>query len=178
MVTVVTGKDKDGKDITRELKVGDMVRQNAEYKKYVESGMNEYISGQIWQGVKGNKKGITNISIYMLILFIALVAMATFRSPTVALMPDVTPKPLRSQANAMINLMGGIGGAIAFLIYTIALIKPAQYYTYTIIFAAVAFAMLALLAFFIAFVRERKLKEEYILICEEHHLTDEDIKKA
>ena len=38
--------------------------------------------------------------------------MATFRSPAVALMPDVTPKPLRSKANAVINLMGSAGGII------------------------------------------------------------------
>ncbi len=36
-------------------------------------------------------------------------AMASFRSPTIALMPDVTPSPLRSQANGIINLMGGVG---------------------------------------------------------------------
>ena len=38
--------------------------------------------------------------------------MATFRSPAVALMPDVTVKPLRSKANAVINLMGTAGGII------------------------------------------------------------------
>ena len=39
--------------------------------------------------------------------------MGTFRSPAVALMPDVTPKPLRSKGNAIINLMGTAGGIIA-----------------------------------------------------------------
>lgn len=39
-------------------------------------------------------------------------AMSLFRSPTVALMPDLTPAPLRSKANGVINLMGGIGAAI------------------------------------------------------------------
>ena len=43
------------------------------------------------------------------------IAMALFRTPTVALMPDITPSPLRSQANGVINLMGGLGTAIAFL---------------------------------------------------------------
>lgn len=43
---------------------------------------------------------------FIALLLIVLVAMATFRSPAVALMPDVTIKPLRSKANAVINLMG------------------------------------------------------------------------
>ena len=41
--------------------------------------------------------------------------MGVYRSPAVALMPDVTPKPLRSKANAVINLMGAVGGAFALL---------------------------------------------------------------
>jgi maltose/moltooligosaccharide transporter len=41
------------------------------------------------------------------------VSMAIFRAPTVALMPDVTPPPLRSKANGVINLMGGVGAMVA-----------------------------------------------------------------
>jgi MFS family permease len=48
----------------------------------------------------------------MVILGIVLIAMSTYRSAAVALMPDVTIKPLRSKANAIINLMGAIGGAL------------------------------------------------------------------
>lgn len=44
------------------------------------------------------------------------VAMGLFRTPTVALMPDVTPSPLRSKANGIINLMGGLGSVIAFAV--------------------------------------------------------------
>ena len=60
---------------------------------------------------------------FKLYLFIALlgcllVAMGTYRSPAVALMPDVTPKPLRSKANAIINLMGSIGGIVYLIITT------------------------------------------------------------
>ena len=46
------------------------------------------------------------------VLLFVLVAMGTYRSPAVALMPDCTPKPLRSPANAIINLMGAVGGII------------------------------------------------------------------
>ncbi len=42
--------------------------------------------------------------------------MSTWRAPVVALMPDLTPAPLRSKANGIINLMGGVGSLIAFVI--------------------------------------------------------------
>ncbi|WP_324715435.1 MFS transporter [Carboxydochorda subterranea] len=47
-------------------------------------------------------------------LIVMNLAMAAFRAPTVALMPDVTPPPLRSQANGVINFMGGAGGIVAY----------------------------------------------------------------
>ncbi len=49
---------------------------------------------------------------FVIVLGLLLVAMGLYRSPAVALMPDVTPKPLRSRANAIINLMGAVGGII------------------------------------------------------------------
>ncbi len=53
-----------------------------------------------------------NIVLFFVGLGLVLVAMSTYRSPAVALMPDVTPKPLRSQGNAVINLMGAVGGML------------------------------------------------------------------
>ena len=50
------------------------------------------------------------------VLLVALLAMSTFRSPAVALMPDVTPKPLRSKANAVINLMGTLAGILILVV--------------------------------------------------------------
>ena len=52
------------------------------------------------------------IVVFVILLGLLLIAMGTYRSPAVALMPDVTPKPLRSKANAIINLMGAVGGII------------------------------------------------------------------
>ena len=46
-------------------------------------------------------------------LLLTLVSMSIFRSPAVSLMPDVTPKPLRSKGNAIINLMGAVGVILA-----------------------------------------------------------------
>jgi MFS family permease len=49
-------------------------------------------------------------------LGVMLLAMAAFRTPVIALMPDLVPSPLRSKANGVINLMGGLGGVLAFLV--------------------------------------------------------------
>ena len=55
---------------------------------------------------------LKQISLFIAALALLLIAMATYRSPAVSLMPDVTPKPLRSKGNAVINLMGAVGGAM------------------------------------------------------------------
>ena len=57
--------------------------------------------------------------IFIAVLALILIIMGTYRSPAVALMPDVTPKPLRSRANAVINLMGALGGIIYLIIATL-----------------------------------------------------------
>lgn len=54
----------------------------------------------------------TKVLLFIINLAFLLIAMGTFRSPAVALMPDITPKPLRSKGNAVINLMGAVGGVI------------------------------------------------------------------
>ena len=55
---------------------------------------------------------IGDVWLFIAVLLITLLSMATFRSPAVALMPDVTCKPLRSKGNAIINLVGTVGGLI------------------------------------------------------------------
>lgn len=95
-------------------------------------------------------------------LAVLLLSMGTFRSPAVALMPDVTPKPLRSKGNAVINLMGTVGG-----IYTLIMIKllikenaNAADVNYLPIFIAVA-SLMAICAIVLSVaVNERKLKAE------------------
>lgn len=153
----------------------EIMETNADYNKYVASGMNNYESDLIYENVT-KKTGGTSIAVYMVILLLVLVAMATFRSPAVALMPDVTPKPLRSQGNAIINLCGGVGGAIAFLIYTIVLFGN-NINNYVIIFSCVAAGMLLLLAGFLALVKERKMVEKCEQICKEYGIDDEEEEK-
>ncbi len=154
------------------LQYKEIMQKNADYNKYVASGMNNYESDQIYQNVT-KKTGGASIGVYMVILLLVLIAMATFRSPAVALMPDVTPKPLRSQGNAIINLCGGIGGAIAFLIYTVVLFGN-SINNYVIIFSCVAAGMLLLLAGFLALVKERKMVEKCEQICKEYGIDAEE----
>ena len=94
-------------------------------------------------------------------LGILLTAMGTYRSPAVALMPDVTPKPLRSKANAIINLMGALGGII-YLIITTFLYKTTAdvYVSYLPLFAIVGGIMLAALVVILLCVDEPKLVAE------------------
>jgi MFS family permease len=70
--------------------------------------------------IPANLSGQTEMLRSQLVLFIVaigvfLTAMAAFRTPVIALMPDLTPSPLRSQANGIINLMGGVGTLLATL---------------------------------------------------------------
>ncbi|MDR2090569.1 MAG: MFS transporter [Clostridiales bacterium] len=139
-----------------------------DYIKYVKTGINNYASDEVYETI--TKQNVGTLVVYMVILFFVLVAMAVFRSPAVALMPDVTPKPLRSQANAMISLVGGAGGAVAFLIYTIVLsVNPTAY---TLVFGLVALSMLLLLAAYLRFVKENKLVAECEALCAEYGIND------
>ena len=144
--------------------------QSDDYSKFVEAGINSFASNEINE--KLTKANPTSLIVYMVILFFVLVAMATFRSPAVALMPDVTPKPLRSQANAMINLAGGAGGAVAFIIYTVTLLLDQT--GYIAIFAAVAASMLLLLVAYLLLVNEKKLVKECHDLCTEYGIDENE----
>lgn len=106
------------------------------------------------------------------ILGALLVAMGTYRSPAVALMPDVTPKPLRSQANAIINLMGALGGIFYLLISSVLYSKSRteglEHVNYFLLFLIVAGIMLAALCIVMITVDERKLSAEMEKIEAQH----------
>lgn len=82
---------------------------------------------------------------FIIILGLLLISMGTYRSPAVALMPDVTPKPLRSRANAIINLMGAVGGiiylAIAAVMYPNSKVLGLDHVNYQPLFIVVALIM-------------------------------------
>ncbi|MFW5889656.1 MAG: MFS transporter [Bacillota bacterium] len=100
--------------------------------------------------------------VFVVTLFIALLSMATFRSPAVALMPDVTIKPLRSKANAIINLMGSFGALISLGILMAFGLDKLSYVDYTPAFIAVGLMMIVLLAIFLLKVKEPELVAEKV----------------
>ena len=93
-------------------------------------------------------------------LFVVLIAMATFRSPAVALMPDVTVKPLRSKANAIINLTGTAGGIIVLVLGMVFATSKDKYMGYTGYVMAVCSVMLLGFIVFMLFVKENKWAKE------------------
>ena len=110
-------------------------------------------------------------------LGLLLIAMGTYRSPAVALMPDVTPKPLRSKANAVINLMGALGG-ITYLLITTFLYKTKSdvYRSYFPLFAIVGGIMVGALLVVVFLVDEPKLvrrQREYEMAHPEDNLAEE-----
>lgn len=97
---------------------------------------------------------------FMATLLVALLAMATFRSPAVALMPDVTVKPLRSKANAIINLTGTAGGILVLVLGMVFATSKNHYMQYTGYFTAVVAIMLVGFIVFLLSVKENKWANE------------------
>ena len=97
---------------------------------------------------------------FLAMLLVVLIAMATFRSPAVALMPDVTVKPLRSKANAIINLMGTAGGIIILALSSFMGMSSKLYSHYAGYVALVCAVMLGGLLAFIFTVKEKRWADE------------------
>ena len=101
---------------------------------------------------------------FIVVLGCLLVAMGSYRSPAVALMPDVTPKPLRSRANAIINLMGAVGGmlylGVAAVLYPTDKVKNLVHVNYQPLFLVVSAIMAAAVAVLLLTIREPRLSAE------------------
>ena len=117
------------------------------------------------------------VLVFIICLGLLLICMGTYRSPAVALMPDVTPKPLRSKANAIINLMGAVGGIVYLLITTfLYTTNSPEYVSYLPLVVIVGGIMLAALAVVMFCVNEPKLvaqQREYELAHPEDQLVQE-----
>ena len=100
-----------------------------------------------------------NLLGFALCLGLTLLAMATYRSPAVSLMPDVTPKKLRSKGNAVINIMGTVGGVIALLLIKFLVPKDGKP-NYFPIFAIIAAVMIGAVVILVLTIRENKLVKE------------------
>ena len=109
---------------------------------------------------------------FVVVLALLLIAMGTYRSPAVALMPDVTPKPLRSKANAIINLMGALGGIIylgvAAALYPTAKVKELAHINYQPLFLVVSGIMVIAIVVLLLTIREPKLAAENQALEKEH----------
>ncbi len=101
---------------------------------------------------------------FVIVLGLLLIAMGTYRSPAVALMPDVTPKPLRSKGNAIINLMGAVGGVlylgVSVLLYPAEKTRGMEHVDYQPLFLIVGGIMLVAVIVLLIAIREPKLAEE------------------
>lgn len=102
---------------------------------------------------------VASLPLFIGVLMLALVAMSTYRSPAVALMPDVTPKPLRSQANGIINLMGALGAVFSLALISI-LVPASGKPDYFPIFSLVAALMIASVVILFFTIREKKIETE------------------
>lgn len=101
--------------------------------------------------------------VFIVALGLVLISMGTYRSPAVALMPDLTPKPLRSMANAIINLMGAVGGLVSLLLIKVLVKKssnPNDLPNYIPLFLAVALIMIIAVIVLLNTIRENKMREE------------------
>ena len=101
---------------------------------------------------------------FVIVLGLLLIAMGTYRSPAVALMPDVTPKPLRSKANAIINLMGAVGGvlylAVAAVMYPNSKVQGLAHVNYQPLFMVVSAIMFIAVGVLFLTIKEPKLTAE------------------
>lgn len=96
-----------------------------------------------------------NLFLFIGALALLLIAMGFYRSPAVALMPDLTPKPLRSKANAIINLMG-TAGAIYSLVIIMLFVKKSEKPNYWNVFMLVAALMVVSVLILVFTIREKK----------------------
>ena len=100
-----------------------------------------------------------NLLGFALCLGLTLLAMATYRSPAVSLMPDVTPKKHRSKGNAIINLMGAVGGVISLALISVLVPKEGKPNFFPI-FAIIAGIMVGAVVILVLTIRENKLVKE------------------
>lgn len=113
----------------------------------------DFHAAQVKMAITNTIANPTSLVLFIIVLFVLLVTMSAFRAPVVALMPDVTIKPLRSGANAIMNFMGGIGGFISIGLYS--LFAP-DYGSFVLLFLLLVMFMYMLLAGYMLLVNEKK----------------------
>ena len=104
---------------------------------------------------------VEDLTVFIVCLFGTLIAMGLYRSPAVALMPDLTPNKLRSKANAIINLMGAVGGLYALAMITV-LIGNKKDPSYMPLFTSISAFMAVAVVILVFTINENKLKRQAI----------------
>lgn len=115
-----------------------------------------------------------NLPLFVGILFILLLAMGLYRSPAVALMPDLTPKPLRSKGNAVINLMGALDGVFTLIMIKL-LVGDGLTPNYQPLFMSIVALMIICITILFFTINENKLRKEIVEeteIIEEKQMTE------
>lgn len=102
-----------------------------------------------------------NLVLFVMSLFFVLLSMGLYRSPAVALMPDLTPKSLLSKGNAIINLMGAIGGVFSLIMIKL-LVSGGDRPDYFPLFLAVGLFMVICVAILFFTIKENKLRSEMV----------------
>ena len=154
-------------------------------RPFIITGMIFTILLMIWIPIIDNSysrsASLAKIILFIGILALLLITMSFYRSPAVALMPDITPKPLRSKANAIINLMGAVGGVLYLLFTTImypnSKTEDLEHVNYIPLFVAVMAVIFISLIIIIFFVNEPKLakaQKDYEDAHPEEDLTERD----
>lgn len=100
-----------------------------------------------------------NLLLFVGALFATLLAMGLYRSPAVALMPDLTPNSQRSRANAVINLMGAVGGVYALIMIKL-LVGKGNTPDYLPLFISIAALMVIAVGILLITIKENRLKKE------------------
>lgn len=98
-----------------------------------------------------------NLALFVGALFALLISMGVYRSPAVALMPDLTPNKLRSKGNAIINLMGAVGGVYTLIMIKL-LVENGKQPDYMPLFASVAALMVLAVGVLVITINEKKVK--------------------
>ncbi len=126
----------------------------------------------IWDNSYASDPSDFKLVSFIITLGLLLIAMSVFRSPSVALMPDVTPKPLRSPGNAVINLMGALGGILylifSALMYPESKTKELSHVNYQPLFIFISVLMFVAIGIMLLTVREPEWSKENELIEKEH----------
>ena len=145
--------DTNGNDVTEDTSyTGERI---SPYSEYVSPARQAYA----WKATLNNPG---TLLFFVGLLLIVLVSMSIFRSPAVALMPDVTPKPLRSKGNAVINLMGSAGGVIVLVMGMVIGTGSAKngLMSYVVFFSIIAALMIISLVIFLLTVNENRFVQD------------------